>query len=33
MKPGWIIDMYKIRTDYDLRINYGKGILHAMGGR
>ena len=26
MTPGWIMDMYKIRMDYDMRINWGKGI-------
>ena len=26
MTPGWIVDMYKIRMDYDLRVNWGKGI-------
>jgi hypothetical protein len=31
MQPGWIIDMYKIRIDYDMRINWGKGI-RKIGG-
>ena len=26
MTPGWVQDMYKIRMDYDLQINWGKGI-------
>ena len=26
MTPGWIMDMYKIRIDYDMRVNLGKGI-------
>lgn len=26
MTPGWIMDMYKIRMDYDMRVNLGKGI-------
>ena len=26
MTPGWIMDMYKIRMDYDMRVNWGKGI-------
>lgn len=30
MQPGWIIDMYKIRVDYDMRMNYGKSILRQM---
>ena len=33
MQPGWIMDMYRIRADYDARANYGKGILHGMTGR
>lgn len=24
MTPGWIMDMYKIRLEYDVRINGGK---------
>ena len=31
MQPGWIIDMYKIRIDYDMRINWGKGIRKIVG--
>ena len=30
MTPGWIMDMYKIRVDYDLRVNWGKGIRGAI---
>ena len=30
MTPGWIMDMYKIRMDYDLRMNYGKSLLRQM---
>jgi hypothetical protein len=26
MMPGWIMDMYKIRMDYDMQINWGKSI-------
>lgn len=32
MTPGWIMDMYKIRADYDMRINWGKSIMRSMGG-
>ena len=31
-QPGWIMDLYRIRVDYDSRINYGKGIFGAVGG-
>jgi len=31
MTPGWIIDMYKIRSDYDMKINWGKGIRKTTG--
>jgi hypothetical protein len=31
MTPGWIMDMYKIRIDYDLRVNWGKGIRGMLG--
>lgn len=30
LQPGWIMDMYRIRVDYDARTNYGKGILGGM---
>lgn len=30
LQPGWIMDMYKIRMDYDLRMNYGKSLLRQM---
>lgn len=33
MTPGWIMDMYKIRADYDMRLNWGKGFMKTMGGR
>lgn len=26
MTPGWIMDMYKIRMDYDMQVNWGKSI-------
>lgn len=33
MQPGWIMDMFRIRADYDARNNYGKGILRKGGER
>lgn len=30
MTPGWIMDMYTIRLDYDMRISFGKGIRKAL---
>ncbi len=24
MEPGWIMDMYKIRAEYDIKVNGGK---------
>ena len=30
MTPGWIMDMYKIRLDYDMRVNWGKGIRRIL---
>ena len=30
MTPGWIMDMYKIRMDYDMRVNWGKGIRKML---
>lgn len=30
MTPGWIMDMYKIRMDYDSRMNWGKGIMKLL---
>ena len=24
MQPGWIMDMYKIRAEHDVRVNWGK---------
>lgn len=32
MQPGWIMDMYRIRLDYDSRMNYGKGIMGRLTG-
>lgn len=32
LQPGWIIDMYRLRTDYDARMNYGKSILSGHIG-
>ena len=26
MTPGWVRDMFKIRKDYDLQINWGQSI-------
>lgn len=33
LQPGWIIDMYKIRADYDARMNMGRGLLGSLGGK
>lgn len=33
MRPGWIMDMYKIRADYDARMNWGKGIRRMLMGK
>lgn len=30
LQPGWIVDMYKIRMDYDMRMNWGKGIRKML---
>ena len=30
MTPGWIMDMYKIRMDYDMRVNWGKGVRKLL---
>lgn len=30
MTPGWIMDMYKIRMDYDMTVNWGKGIRRMI---
>lgn len=30
MLPGRIMDYYRIRMDYDLQINWGKGIRKIM---
>lgn len=32
MQPGWIMDLYAIRADYDMRVNTGKSILHQVSG-
>ena len=32
MQPGMIADLYRIRMDYDSRMNYGKGILGQLTG-
>ena len=32
MFPGWIMDMYKIRAEYDVKINGGKITKRMMGG-
>jgi len=32
MQPGWIMDLYRIRADYDSRMNYGKGLLGQFAG-
>lgn len=31
MLPGYIFDMYKMRCDYDMRMQYGKRIRKRMG--
>lgn len=33
MQPGWIADLYKLRMDYDCRMNYGRGILNGIKGK
>ena len=33
MQPGWIMDLFRIRADYDSRMNFGKGILGKITGR
>ena len=32
MQPGWIMDLFRIRADYDSRMNAGREILGAMTG-
>ena len=32
MTPGFIMDMFKIRTEYDVRINGGKIQKRMLGG-
>lgn len=29
--PGFILDMYAEKVDYDMQVNYGKRILHTLG--
>ena len=31
MTPGWIIDMFKLRAEYDIRVNGGKLIRRQLG--
>jgi len=31
MTPGFILDMYYWRVDYDSRMSFGKSIRQAMG--
>ena len=31
LTPGWIMDMYKIRTEHDLRVNGAKIKKRKMG--
>ena len=32
MFPGWIMDMYKIRAEYDVKINGRKITKRMLGG-
>ena len=32
MLPGWIMDMYKIRAEYDIKVNGGKIAKRMLGG-
>ena len=32
MLPGFIMDMYKIRAEYDVKVNGGKIARRALGG-
>lgn len=32
MEPGWIMDMYKIRAEYDIKVNGGKIQKRIIGG-
>ena len=32
LQPGWIIDMYRLRADYDARMNYGQSLLKGSAG-
>jgi len=31
MTPGWIMDMFKIRAEYDVRVNGGKIAARMTG--
>lgn len=31
LTPGWIMDMYKLRAEYDVRVNGGKIVKRSMG--
>ena len=31
LTPGWIMDMYKIRAEHDVRVNGGKIAMRQMG--
>jgi hypothetical protein len=31
LTPGWIMDMYKIRAEHDIRVNGGKIIKRNTG--
>ena len=31
LTPGWIMDMYKIRAEYDIRVNGGKVAKKKTG--
>ena len=30
LSPGWVMDMYMIRMDYDMRVGWGQGIRRMM---
>ena len=32
MEPGFVMDMYMIRADYDTRMNYGKALRKIAAG-
>lgn len=31
MTPGFLMDMFRIRADYDVRLNGGKPVRRALG--